>query len=42
MTISIGMTMLTDDMPDLAALLNRADAAMYAAKQMGGNYLAVR
>ncbi len=42
LTISIGLTMLTDDIQDLAALLNRADAAMYAAKQMGGNYLAVR
>jgi diguanylate cyclase (GGDEF)-like protein len=41
MTISVGMTMATEDTPDLATLLNRADAAMYSAKQMGGEYLVV-
>ncbi len=41
-TVSVGMTMATDEIPDLAGLLNRADAAMYSAKQMGGNYLVVR
>lgn len=41
-TISVGVTMATDDTPDLADLLNRADSAMFAAKQMGGNYLVVR
>ncbi len=41
-TISVGLTMATEETPDLAALLNRADAAMYSAKQMGGDYLVVR
>ncbi len=41
-SVSVGMTTLTEDTRDLATLLNRADAAMYSAKQMGGDYLVVR
>ncbi len=41
LTISIGLTMATDETMGLTSLVNRADAAMYAAKQMGGNYLVV-
>lgn len=36
-TISLGAAAITEDCPDLAALLDRADAAMYAAKQAGRN-----
>ncbi len=41
-TVSVGLTTATEDIRDLATLLNRADAAMYSAKQMGGDYLVVR
>lgn len=40
-TISLGIALLTDDCPKLAALLDRADAAMYAAKQAGRNRVGV-
>jgi diguanylate cyclase (GGDEF)-like protein/PAS domain S-box-containing protein len=37
MTISLGTACLCDDDPDLMALLNRADDALYAAKRAGRN-----
>jgi diguanylate cyclase (GGDEF)-like protein len=37
LTISIGVTSLGEDIQDLSGLLNRADAAMYAAKHSGRN-----
>jgi diguanylate cyclase (GGDEF)-like protein len=36
-TISLGAAALTEACPDLAALLDRADAALYAAKKAGRN-----
>jgi diguanylate cyclase (GGDEF)-like protein/PAS domain S-box-containing protein len=36
-TISLGIAMLTPDIPSLATLIDRADQAMYAAKQAGRN-----
>ena len=36
-TISLGVAAYTEDMLDLAVLLDRADTAMYAAKQRGRN-----
>jgi diguanylate cyclase (GGDEF)-like protein len=36
-TGSFGVSKLSSDMPDLAVLLSKADAAMYIAKQSGGN-----
>ncbi len=36
-TISLGVAELTPDLPDLATLLDRADSALYAAKQAGRN-----
>jgi diguanylate cyclase (GGDEF)-like protein len=41
-TISLGVASLTDDIPTLAALVARADAAMYDAKRTGRNRVAVR
>lgn len=41
-TISLGVTAATQDTLDLAILLDRADTAMYAAKQSGRNRVAVR
>ena len=40
-TISLGVASNAQDDADVAALLNRADAAMYAAKQAGRNRVAV-
>jgi len=40
-TVSLGVAVLDGDMPDLAALLQRADAAVYAAKHAGRNQVAV-
>jgi diguanylate cyclase (GGDEF)-like protein/PAS domain S-box-containing protein len=40
-TISLGVAASASDLPDLAALLDRADAAMYAAKQEGRNRVCV-
>ncbi len=37
LTISIGVASLGEDIQDLTGLLNRADAAMYAAKRTGRN-----
>jgi diguanylate cyclase (GGDEF)-like protein len=36
-TVSVGLAAMTDDCPDLPALLARADAALYAAKAAGRN-----
>jgi diguanylate cyclase (GGDEF)-like protein len=36
-TISLGIAVSTDDCPDVAALINQADAGMYAAKAAGRN-----
>jgi diguanylate cyclase (GGDEF)-like protein len=36
-TISLGVAAMTEDCPDVVALLDRADAAMYAAKEAGRN-----
>lgn len=36
-TVSLGVATVTEDCPDLPALLERADAAMYAAKRAGRN-----
>jgi diguanylate cyclase (GGDEF)-like protein/PAS domain S-box-containing protein len=36
-TISLGLALLTDGIPSLATLIDRADQAMYAAKQAGRN-----
>jgi len=41
-TISLGVASSVQDDEDAAALLNRADAAMYEAKQAGRNRVAVR
>jgi diguanylate cyclase (GGDEF)-like protein len=40
-TISLGVASISPDDDDVASLLNRADAAMYAAKQAGRNRVAV-
>jgi diguanylate cyclase (GGDEF)-like protein len=39
-SISLGIAILTEDCPDLADLLKRADAALYAAKRAGKNQVA--
>lgn len=36
-TISVGVSTLTEDCPSLTALLNDADAGLYAAKKAGRN-----
>lgn len=41
-TVSVGVTLLTPETPDLPDLLARADTAMYAAKRLGGNHLTMR
>jgi diguanylate cyclase (GGDEF)-like protein/PAS domain S-box-containing protein len=40
-TISLGVAMLTSDVPSLATLIDRADQAMYSAKQAGRNRVEV-
>jgi len=40
-TISLGVAMLTGDIPSLATLIDRADQAMYSAKQAGRNRVEV-
>jgi diguanylate cyclase (GGDEF)-like protein len=40
-TISLGVAHLSAEMPSLAALIDRADQAMYAAKQAGRNRVEV-
>lgn len=40
-TISLGVAMLTTDVPSLATLIDRADQAMYSAKQAGRNRVEV-
>ncbi|MBM3152878.1 MAG: diguanylate cyclase, partial [Chloroflexi bacterium] len=40
-TISIGVAELTTDTPNLLALIDRADRAMYQAKNAGGNQVAL-
>ncbi len=40
-TISIGITSTQFDTPDIAVLLDRADTAMYAAKQAGRNRVSI-
>ena len=40
-TVSMGVAMLEQGTPDLAALIHRADTAMYAAKQAGRNQVVV-
>ncbi len=40
-TISVGIAALTADCPNFAALLNDADAALYAAKKAGKNRVEV-
>jgi diguanylate cyclase (GGDEF)-like protein len=40
-TLSLGIAILSDDMPDLVALLNRADTALYRAKAEGRNRIAI-
>lgn len=40
-TISLGVAALTDDEPDMATLINQADAALYRAKNAGRNRVAV-
>jgi diguanylate cyclase (GGDEF)-like protein len=40
-TISIGCAALADDRPDIASLLNYADAALYSAKKAGRNRVEV-
>ncbi|MBI4771746.1 MAG: sensor domain-containing diguanylate cyclase, partial [Chloroflexi bacterium] len=41
-TISVGVCVASPDLPDLAALLDGADAAMYQAKQAGRNRVALK
>lgn len=41
MTISLGLTAFSEDIPDLAVLLDHADTAMYAAKQEGRNRVTI-
>lgn len=40
-TISIGVAQLNQSRPDLESLIHRADQAMYAAKEVGGNCMVV-
>lgn len=40
-TISLGVASYTEEMPDLAVLLDHADTAMYAAKQRGRNRVVI-
>jgi len=40
--ISIGISQLTEDLPTLLSLINRADQAMYIAKTTGGNCVATK
>lgn len=40
-TVSVGVAQATPDIPDLIALLNRADQALWAAKRKGRNRIAV-
>jgi diguanylate cyclase (GGDEF)-like protein len=40
-TISLGVALLTPDVASLASLIDRADQAMYAAKQAGRNHVEV-
>ncbi|MEI6778176.1 MAG: diguanylate cyclase [Chloroflexales bacterium] len=40
-TVSLGIAMLTPDTPNLAAIIVRADQALYAAKQAGRNRVVV-
>jgi len=40
-TVSIGAASLLSDTPDFAALVHRADVAMYLAKKKGGNLVEV-
>ncbi|HBY98972.1 MAG TPA: hypothetical protein DEP84_34335 [Chloroflexi bacterium] len=40
-TISVGVASVTDDCPDVATLLNRADVALYEAKNTGRNRVGV-
>ncbi len=40
-TISLGVASLTDDIPDLASLIDRADTALLAAKNSGRNRIEV-
>ncbi len=40
-TISLGVAALADDVPDMATLVNQADAALYRAKNAGRNRVAV-
>jgi diguanylate cyclase (GGDEF)-like protein len=40
--ISIGVSELSEDMPTLLSLINRADQAMYIAKSTGGNSVATK
>ncbi len=40
-TISLGVAQISDDIPDLASLIDRADTALYAAKQSGRNQVVV-
>jgi diguanylate cyclase (GGDEF)-like protein len=39
-TISLGLAALTDDCPDASTLFDRADTAMYVAKELGRNCVA--
>jgi diguanylate cyclase (GGDEF)-like protein len=41
-TVSLGVTIALDGIPELAVLLDRADTAMYAAKQAGRNRVEAR
>lgn len=40
-TVSVGVAMATDTVPDLPALINRADMALYEAKRAGRNKVVV-
>jgi diguanylate cyclase (GGDEF)-like protein len=40
-TVSLGISILTNQVMDLAGLLNRADQAMYVAKSSGRNCVVV-
>ncbi len=41
-TVSVGVALFTEDCPNLAALVNDADVALYAAKKSGKNQVAVK
>ncbi len=41
-TISVGIALFTEDCPNVAALVNDADVALYAAKKAGKNQVAVK